>query len=255
MNFDEMIKAEKEKNAAEAKRKQEISTREIAVIGCGANMVGRVSALTRAFEAYEAEVYTYVKFGFTIFTGFGDHGTPTSSHRGYSVTRMKDGSYEVNDVISTGFSHKLHVGIFGCIDKGAMKNPDRFDALFNEACKSLREFKVLYVEKRSSLSTPETPYCRKLKAAFFEKINALAAEAERECGITQKTTLEEVKNQAVRTCRAKRSQSIYDAERNMKAGLADPSGAGSDFGEAGRKILIALLVVAGLAALFALFNR
>jgi len=246
MKFDEFV-SNTDANAAEkAKRASEIRDYEVAVIPCGSDMIGRVGALRRAMAFYEPELYTYRAFGFTLFSGFGDHGTIRSSNRGVTVSENKDGSYSVKDNISYGISHRLQVGVFGIIDMAKVSNAERFNDLLGEARRALDDCKRLMVE-----NSGDAQYAERLKQAFFEKIDELGAAAQNECGIAPTADMDEIRADILRACRRKSSCSKSEAKRIFTGeSSGTPKKKGSGIG-----LLIAVAAVVALVVLLMMIDK
>jgi len=66
MKFDEMINNANEQKEQQQKRSQMIISREIAVIPCGGNVIGRMGVLNRSIGAYEPAIYLFMRFGYKI---------------------------------------------------------------------------------------------------------------------------------------------------------------------------------------------
>ena len=265
MKFDDYVNEANEKQANERNREMNVISREITVIPCGGNVIGRIPILMRSLNWHEPELYLYNKFGHKFYYGYGDGGHTTVSHRGYNVNRQSNGSYNVTENVSYGTSHRLHVAVVGFIDMGKIKNPDRYNILLREATDALAKYKELErIGQNEVLNTINgLAYSQRaqnamldkiagLRQAFYEKIDELARQAQDECGVVPLSDMAEIRDQIIKTCRKEKSLSQSLAREDfISGGTASALNPGTDK----TKLIIAALVLLGTILLFAMLNR
>lgn len=210
MNFDNMVASSKIQSTMQRNQAMSILTKELHIIGCGGNTLGRVFALKKSFGKHEPELYLYMSFGFTLYFGFGERGRYTSSHRGYNVSYQGNGNYKVSDIISYGCAHNFHVAPFGFIDLSKLKNANSFKSLLREAEESLNQFYDLYAKNNKNYQ-----YIYELEGAFYEKIDELSKQAQSECGFSPCATMAQIRARAIKACRFKRSMGEMQAKEKF----------------------------------------
>ena len=239
MKFDDMINNANEERVQQQKRSQMIISREIAVIPCGGNVIGRMGVLNRSLGTYEPAIYLFMRFGFKIYAGYGDRGGLTYTPNSYDVTYKGDGQYKVDrsgPVTIGGVSHRFHVATFGIMDEGTLTNVDRFNVLFREAEESLKSY------SEAMRNSNDSKFRSDLTKAYYEKINELSEAAIRECGVRIVDTMEGIRSTILKACRTQKGKSIYEAKREF-AGEA----ASKKSGEGIPPNLITALIIVGIA--------
>lgn len=264
MKFDDYVNEANKKQTQERNAEMNIISREITVIPCGGNVIGRIPVLLRSLNWHEPELYLYNKFGHKFYYGYGDGGHTTVSHRGYNVNRQSNGSYNVTENLSYGTSHRLHVAVVGFIDMGKIKNPDRYNLLLREATDALAKYKELErIGQNEVLNTIKgLAYSQRaqnamldkiagLRRAFYEKIDELAKQAQEECGVAPLSNVEQIRDQIVKTCRKEKSLSRSLAKEDfISGGTAHTASLNTDK----TKLIIGALVLLGAILLFAMLN-
>lgn len=212
MNFDEMINKENQEKEDRMKREFQINTRDITSIGCGSGMgIGCVAQLKKHLPGSEVEIYLHWAFGYRFYSSFVEKGPRYEKSNNYDVKYNGDGKYTVGrsaPTLVSGSTRSFTVFVSGLFDEARITNVDHYRELFNEANKSFSAYKQKCIDCRNN-----EKYLSDLKAALIKKIGELASDAQRECGFAPVSTLDQVYEDIITTCRTRRYR--YIARNDM----------------------------------------
>ena len=213
MNFEDFVNNDRNEQLAKQKRALQIREYEIAVISCDKHSTARLEK--GLYDINEPELFLYTSLGFTVTAYMGDKPRYTSAYKGVEITKTGSDTYKVNDKYTYGTYHNYHMAVYATIDEANIRNVDKFNHIFKDATDKLAKYKELWLKYYE-----DKGYISQLKKAFYEEIQALSIEAQRECGIQLVETLDSARSNILENHRKKLSK--FDAQYNNGKKKPDP---------------------------------